>query len=232
MNNNILQIKIKNRLNKLASSDYDNLECWQIAEAFNKAQIQWTRRQLRGYNQKREGDGSSRQLIDDLQFLIKSFPVRISKRDGYYETAVLPADYLGFKGFSVKAKTECCSARALTVYMADVSDVDTLLSDHLRKPSFEWGETFAVLMGRKARIYTDGVFELESPQLFYYRKPRNVSFLGCPDIATGALGTDVTCEFSDDIAEILVDEAAAILAGDMEIFNQRSILKESAVTTT
>lgn len=31
MDNNTLQIKIKQRLNKLASSDYDNIECWKIA---------------------------------------------------------------------------------------------------------------------------------------------------------------------------------------------------------
>ena len=35
MNNTTLQIKFKQRLNKLASNDYDNLECWQIVEAFN-----------------------------------------------------------------------------------------------------------------------------------------------------------------------------------------------------
>ena len=46
MNNQILQLKIKQRLNKLDSNDYDNIEHWQIIEAFNKAQIQWVRRNL------------------------------------------------------------------------------------------------------------------------------------------------------------------------------------------
>jgi hypothetical protein len=232
MNNNLLQIKIKERLNKLASFDYDNLECWQIAEAFNKAQLQFVRKQLRGYNPKREGDGSSKQLIDDLQFLLKSFPIRITKKDGYYETAVLPSDYLSFKSFSVKAKTECCPERNMKVYMADASDIEDLLRDHLRKPDFEWGETFAALIGKKLRVFTDGNFELQDPSLLYFRKPRTVSFLGCTDIATGNLTANVICEFPDDIAEILVDETAAILAGDMELFNQRALLKESATTST
>ena len=51
MTNATLQIKFKQRLNKIASNDYDNIECWQIIEAFNKAQISWCRRQLHGTNQ-------------------------------------------------------------------------------------------------------------------------------------------------------------------------------------
>jgi hypothetical protein len=39
MNNATIQLKIQQRLNKLASSDYDNIECWQIVEAFNKGQV-------------------------------------------------------------------------------------------------------------------------------------------------------------------------------------------------
>lgn len=72
MNNNLLQIKIKQRLNKLDSLDYDNLECWQIAEAFNKAQIEWTRRQMYGMNIRKEGAEQSSGLVDDLQKLMKS----------------------------------------------------------------------------------------------------------------------------------------------------------------
>ena len=35
MNNATIQLKIQQRLNKIASNDYDNIECWQIVEAFN-----------------------------------------------------------------------------------------------------------------------------------------------------------------------------------------------------
>ena len=50
MNNSLLQIKIKERLNKLDSDDYENISCWQIQEAFNKAQREWVRRQVNGIN--------------------------------------------------------------------------------------------------------------------------------------------------------------------------------------
>ena len=55
MNNQYLLIKIKQRLNKLTSFDYDDIEPWMITEAFNKAQRNWTRRQIEGINQERTG---------------------------------------------------------------------------------------------------------------------------------------------------------------------------------
>ena len=72
MNNNLLQIKIKQRLNKLASFDYDNIECWQIQEAFNKAQLEWVRRMVYGINSRKESSEQTTGLVDDLQILMKS----------------------------------------------------------------------------------------------------------------------------------------------------------------
>lgn len=94
MNNSILQLKVKQRLNKLDSNDYDNLEAWQIIEAFNKAQIEWVRRQLHGGNQYREGDEGSKRRIDDLQLLLTQIPLAGTQLTMYYETTDLPADYL------------------------------------------------------------------------------------------------------------------------------------------
>ena len=70
MTNDLIQIKLRQRLNKLSSNDFDNLECWQIIEAFNKAQLQWCRRQLHGMNQYKEGDEGSQRRIDDLSLLL------------------------------------------------------------------------------------------------------------------------------------------------------------------
>ena len=70
MNNTTLQIKFKTRLNKLASEDFDNIQCWEIVEAFNKAQLEWCRRQLRGSNPFKDGDEMSKRRVDDLQILL------------------------------------------------------------------------------------------------------------------------------------------------------------------
>lgn len=106
MNNSTLQIKFKQRLNKLASNDYDNIECWQIVETFNKAQISWCRRQLHGTNQFGEGDEQSKKRVDDLQILLKTLPltgvdIPYDDKYGYFRAdnfvTIYDSDYLEYK---------------------------------------------------------------------------------------------------------------------------------------
>lgn len=222
MNNNLLLLKIKQRLNKLASMDYDNIETWQIQEAFNKAQVEWVRRQLHGNNTTREGDEQSRQRIDDLQILLKTYKLEGKMYPGYFESDLMPRDYMSFKRVAVKAKSDCCpEERIMDIYLAEEADAGLLLTDKLKGPSFEWAESFCTLFGKKVRIYKHPDFTYVDPRLIYYRLPRDVKFLNAIDPETNDIATaDVTCEFKRDIIEILIDEAAAILAGDIEAASQ------------
>jgi len=231
MNNTTLALKIDERINKLASADYDNIEGWQKVEAFNKSQIEWVRRQLRGANMFRDGDEQSRRRIDDLQRLLKTIEFDITKKDLYYEgTNELPTEYLEYKRIDAFAKDECCTTpRPMTVYLAEEDNRSQLLRDVHKKPSLDWAETFSTLISNKARIYTNDEFEITEAHLTYYRFPRNVEFLGVIDpITLVASPADVTCEFKDDIVELLIDEAVAILAGDIESGNQHNRGSESA----
>ena len=221
MNNSLLQIKIKQRLNKLASMDYDNLECWMIQEAFNKAQLEWTRRQFHGLNLKKEGPEQSINTVDDLQVLLKQQLLNGVHSKRYFESDLIAADYMHFVRMSADAKTDCCPERALSIYQVEEANVDVLLSDDFKNPSFEWAETFCTVFSNKIRIYTESKFTVVNPMLTYYRKPREVRFVGCVDPSTGQTSSaDVTCELKDDICEIIIDEAAAILSGDVESLNQ------------
>ena len=220
MNNNLLQIKIKQRLNKLASLDYDNLECWQIAEAFNKAQITWTRRQLYGINVRKEGSEISSGVMDDLQRLMKHESLLLAK-DGIYYKGSLPSNYLHYVRTDVFAKKECCPERRVIVYEVEEANISIILDDKNKQPDFEWGETVATIMSNELKVYTNEEFDITKCHLIYYRKPREVQFNGCIDITTGTLFTvDQECEFNDDVAEIIVDEAVSILAGDIESITQ------------
>ena len=86
MDNSTVQLKLKQRLNKLSSNDYDNIESWQIAEAFNKAQVEWSRRQLHGGNMYKEGDEFSKRRIDDMQVLLRELPLTGTQNDTYFQT--------------------------------------------------------------------------------------------------------------------------------------------------
>ena len=221
MNNNLLQIKIKQRLNKLASLDYDNIECWQIEEAFNKAQLEWVRRMIYGINTRKEGSEQSTGLVDDLRILLKSADLKSVEKPTFFE-ATLPADYLYYVRTDVHANSECCpDKRRMTVYEVEEANMGVLLTSDTKGPSFEWAETLSTLVGDKLRVYTNGEFNITDMSLVYYRVPKQVQFLGCVNPSTGqAYTANQECEFKDDIAEILVDQATAILAGDIENINQ------------
>lgn len=221
MNNAALQLKIKQRLNKLASNDYDNIECWQIVEAFNKAQVEWVRRQLHGNNIFKEGDESSKRRVDDLQLLLTQVQLLGGMRKKFFESKDLPSNYLQFKRVDAYAKDDCCPERGMTVYLAEEANADQLLRDIYRQPSFEWSETFCTLMSNKVRIYTDSKFKISDASITYYRQPRRIEIKGCVDPYTQVSSSqEVTCEFKDDIVEILIDEAVSILAGDIENIGQ------------
>ncbi len=67
----------------------------------------------------------------------------------------------------------------------------------------------------------------------YYRSPTKIQIAGCVDpYSLQQSNTNVICEFKDDIAEILADETAKILSGDIESFNQYSIQSGSVTTNT
>ena len=110
MLNSTIEIKIKQRLNKLDSQDYDNIECWQIVEAFNKAQVEWVRRQLHGTNIFKEGDEGSTRRKDDLHILLETEDLSLTDKEYYYFGNV-PKEYLQWKRVDVYANKDCCKTK-------------------------------------------------------------------------------------------------------------------------
>jgi hypothetical protein len=229
MTNDTIQLKVKQRINKLASNDYDNIMPWQIIEAFNKAQIDWCRRNLQGTNLSKQGDESSKRRIDDLQILLTEEKLSMVKKETYYISSKLPADYFEFKRVSSKATTDCCpEKRALTVYLTEEANIDLTLKDVNKKPSFPWGETVCTFAGNKLKIYTNGEFDIVDAVLVYYKQPTKIQIKGISDPYTGQVSlVDVECEFKDDLVEILIDECVKILAGDLEDMTANQIAENS-----
>jgi hypothetical protein len=219
---------MKQRLNKLDSQDYDNIECWQVVESFNKAQVEWSRRQLHGMNIVKEGDEGSTRRKDDMQILLTTDNLGIIDKKDYYK-ASLPEDYLQWKRVDVFAQKDCCDKRRMTVYLAEEGNLNQLLRDKAKQPNFEWAETFATLKGGDVNIYTNNEFEIQKADLIYYRQPIKIQIQGCVDPYTNVASTaEVQCEFKDDIIELIIDEAVSILAGDIESGNQFSRGTETA----
>ena len=228
MLNSTIFIKLKQRLNKLDSQDYDNIECWQFVEAFNKAQVEWPRRQLHGVNLTKEGDEQSTRRIDDLQVLLETFPLSLNNKPDHV-FGDIPEDYLQWKRVDIKAGDDCCDGRRMNVYLAEEANLNQLLRDVSKQPSFEWAETFATLRGNKVNIYHDSKFSIAEGSLIYYRQPIKIQVENCVDPYTQERSTvEVLSEFKDDIIELIIDEAASILAGDIESSSQFSRGSEGA----
>lgn len=228
MNNSLLILKVKQRLNKLDSADYDNIKPWQIAEAFNKSQLEFVRRVVKGANSYRDGDEGSKNNIDDIQHLLVDKKLNIAKQKKYYDCGPLPADYLYYKKLSVNGKTDCCDYTSMVVYLVNESDVDNLLADDFKKPSYIWGETFVTIKGNILRLYTNDDFEIDSPKLTYYRKPIDIQIINSINPSTQTLvTTEINSEFKDDVVELLIDATCVTLAGDVELFNQSSRLNQN-----
>ena len=132
-----------------------------------------------------------------------------------------------FSRLTAKASTECCEKQDITLRLNAEIDISEILVDDLKKPNFEWRESVMTFFGNKVRIYTNNEFTICEGYIHYWRQPTDIQILGCYNIATGAqITTDVPCEFKDDIVELLIDEAASIIAGDIEMINQYQRLSQ------
>jgi hypothetical protein len=127
-----------------------------------------------------------------------------------------------YKRLEVYATSECCKdPRLMTLYLVEEANAINFIRDDNKRPSFEWGETFITLVGNTVRIYTDGKFQVSSAKLMYYKQPIKIQITGCTDPYTGGISTStVIPDLKDDVVEVLIDDAAAILAGDIESMTQ------------
>lgn len=205
--------KIDLRLNKGASSDYDNLWSYQKQEAFNKAVNSWVRRQYRGKNVTQEGDEETVARVDDLQLLLKTDNITIRDKGDYVQSNRLPSDYLYYKRVTPYVSKGNCISVKIKSHLKEEANVDDLLPS---LPSFEFEETFHTLINNKIHLYTAKKFTVDKVELTYYRKPKIYNFKKLDDIL----------EFKDDVCELIVDEAVKIIASDIESFNQKGLADE------
>ena len=226
-----IKIKYLLRLNKVASSDYSNIQDWQIRESFNKGQLEWTRRQIHGINTLKEGDEESKMRVDDLNVLLNDPPINLPLTDegDYVVTNPVPSDYAYFKRVIVKVSRKGCPSKQLGYcYFIEEANAEMWQSDENKQPSFKWSESFFTIVNNKIKVYTNGDFTVDSIHLIYYRFPTEIDFLNCTHL-DGTSGLDVSCEFKNDVAEILVDEGVEIMKIDLEMLNtqQSSQRKEN-----
>ncbi len=204
-------LKIDLRLNKSANNEYDAIWSDVKEEVANKAVTDWVRRQIRGKNQTQEGDEETTARVDDLQVLLKSEILKVTKKDKFYETEKIPSDYLYYKRLTPTVKKGECDSIEIKSYFSEEANVDDLGNT----PSFDFEETIHTMINNKFRVYYSD-FEIQKVKLTYYRKPKKLNFNKLDDIL----------EFKDDVCEMIIDEAIKIKASDIESLNQKNLAQE------
>lgn len=229
MDNLTIILKVEQRLNKLSSNDYDNIDKWKIVEAFNKAMPDWCRRQLHGTNSHKTGDEQSKRRIDDLQVLLRGHNLDLKKEPLHYASTNWPQDYFEYKRVNITGSSECCTAdKGWVIYLVEEENIDILLRDVNKKPNFEWRTTLATLMNNTVKLWTNDDFTISEATLTYYKQPRRIEMQGVSDPYTGVISTsDVECEFKDDVVEVLIDETVKILSGDVESITSMQVADKS-----
>lgn len=192
--------KIKLRLEKLDSNDYDNLTQHQLEEAVNKAALEFVR------EKKKLSDDQTGFDVDDLQILVKEKGLSKVERDTYVLTASLPDDYLFLKRVTPKCNKGLCENVYIKSTLVEEANVDELLQDYNSQPSFDFEETFHTLSGDKIKVFHNNDFSIEEVKLTYYRRPQRISF----DRNTNTK----EWEWKEDVAEHIIDRAVRILAAD------------------
>ena len=209
-------LKLDLRLNKSANNEYDAIWSDVKEEVANKALLEWVRRQIRGKNQTQEGDEETTARVDDLQVLLKSEILKVTKKDRFFETEKIPSDYLYYKRLTPTVKKGECDSIEIKSYFSEEANVD---DNSPMSPSFEFEETFHTMIGNKFRVYFDD-FTVEKVKLTYYRRPKKLDFNKINDVI----------EFKDDVCEMIIDEAAKIKASDIESLNQKNLAQERVET--
>lgn len=220
-------LKLRLRLNKIASSDYDNIPDYVAVEAINKAGLERTRRTLSGKNQTQDGAEETTKRIDDLSFLLKPVTLKGRNNNEFFESNKIPDDYLAYSRVVPKASKQDCQHVPLKSYFVEEANIPTLMNDWSFQPSFKWRQSLHTFVGLKIRVYTNNDFDVNEVDLLYYRKPIPMDIAGYEHV-DGTPSTNRDLEFKDDIAELILDEAAAIIAGDIESINQAQITKARA----
>lgn len=223
----LIPYKVKQRLNKKDSSDYQNLECHQIVEAYNKTQLEVVRSQAHGNNLHNEASEQSTTAVDDLQILLRPVEIKGYNRDYYFLSNLIPKDYLKYNVLRVWGSKKNCINQKIKSDLREEANSEELLRDKNTRPNFSWRSTFHTLIGNRIKIYTNGDFTVSKVELTYYRKPVEIRIVGC-DYLGESSPENIDPELNDALVELIIDKTASLLAGDMENPNQLVITAQRA----
>ena len=207
-----LSKRIDSFFNRSGSASLYKIPTADKVRALNAAQILLVKKKMNYNNIYKMGFESLLKRFDDLQFLLKQKEVKVKTKDDEIFYASLPneEDYMFYITSSCKGSNDCCENGTMSNNLVKTKDLNIYLKDENHKPSFEWGENLVRLEDNKIFIYTDGTYKIDTVNLHYLKKPRNIDIKGYT--TDGKASLTINSEFPEFLEDELLDVALVQLA--------------------
>lgn len=210
-------IKVKQRVNKADTDDFDNLSLFSIVEAYNKAQLNVVNYITGQTNLLKQGAEASFRGIDRLSTLLNKTPwtLNVTKENDYWYSEPFPDDYFKYRASYSEGFTPKCAGKKIFHIPVEEANIHLITKNENQNASFEWAEAPVTIAESQLKIFTEDKFDIRKAYLTYYRYPIQMDIAGYIN-KDGNPSTTVDPELSDDVVEMCIDEAVRIIQGDIQ----------------
>lgn len=215
--------KSRQRLNKLATNDHQEIPIEDLILVINEAQLKLVKKKGQSSPSGVGMDGSTKRY-QDLEFLVEPAELHkltvkeVNKKLHRFTASLdLTPQFLFYVDSYLLCEKGSCKDRIVWVNgdLVPHSSITTLLQNSNYTPSFEYQETFCDLSGDDIGIYTDGTFTPTALYLSYIRYPKKVDYEGYEHF-NGEDSTTVDSEFP----EYMEDELLDIIETDLKLYTE------------
>ena len=217
-----LLYKIDQKLNKLSTSEHQQIQLEDKILALNEAQLKLIKQKVDGISiVSGEGFDAFKKRYEDLQNLVENYidhPLTLTLNNPelnqwIVDISNLVPQYMFYVDSYVLADKGRCKDRIIWINqdLAKHGDLSFLLKNIHYMPSFEYQETFNIISSNEMSIFTDGTFTPTKLYLMYLRYPAYIDKVGYIKF-DGTLSSDVDCELKPYLEDELLDLTVQNLA--------------------
>jgi hypothetical protein len=215
---------IDQKLNKLSSSEHQNISLVDKILVLNNAQIKLIKNKMSGINvPSGVGFDGFRRRHEDLQNLVVDYTsLDLSAKNDKLnqwtaDLSELSPKYMFYIDSYVLADKGNCKDKIIWVNqdLSKHADTSILLKNDNYKPSFEYQETFNLISSEKISIFTDGTFAPTKLYIMYLRYPLYIDKEGYIDFE-GNPSVNQDCELNDYLESELLNLAIEEIAMSTE----------------